>query len=85
MNIIPKSDGIFVKKDEGTEVVYHLFDEFEIHHNIVPAGTKQQWHHHKVIEEALFIVDGKLEARWKEDGALKTQIVQSGDLVRVGQ
>jgi uncharacterized RmlC-like cupin family protein len=86
MQIVTRKDGIFVQKDEGTKVVYHIFPEFELHYNEVPAGASQIWHHHEVIEEILYILSGGLEARWREDGKdhpQNSQIVKVGDVVRV--
>lgn len=84
MQILSRQDGIFVKKDEGTEVVYHLFPEYEIHYNEVPAGTVQHWHHHQKVEETLYIISGELEAYWRDENGQKfSQVVKAGDLVRV--
>lgn len=84
MQILSRQDGIYVKKDEGTEVVYHLFHEYEIHYNEVPADTIQHWHHHKKVEETLYIISGQLEAHWKDENSKEfSQIVSTGNLVRV--
>jgi len=83
MQIITRDKGIFVKKNEGTKVVYHIFPEFEIHYNEVPPKTTQAWHHHKIIEEALYILSGELEAHWEKDGRKLRQVVREGDVVRV--
>jgi len=83
MQIISRNAGILVEKEEGTKVIYHIFPEFEIHYNEVPAGTKQAWHHHDVIEEVLYILSGELEAHWKEEGKAFKQTVKVGDVVRV--
>lgn len=84
MQIIKRSDGIFVEKNEGTKVVYHIFSEFEIHYNIVPAGTEQSWHHHNVIEEVLYMLSGELEVHWREEGKDHKQLAKVGDIIRVG-
>ena len=83
MEIIRRSQAIHIDKSEGTSVDYYLFPEYEIHYNEVPPGTVQVWHHHQVIEETLLMIQGTLEARWKEDGQEKTATLQPGDLVRV--
>ena len=84
MQILSPQDGIFVKKDEGTEVVYHLFPEYEIHYNEVPSGTTQLWHHHKKVEETLFIFSGEIEAHWRDENDKElSQIAKAGDLIRV--
>ena len=83
MQIISRKAGILVEKEEGTKVIYHIFPEFEIHYNEVPAGTKQAWHHHDVIEEVLYILSGELEVHWKEKDKAFKQTVKVGDVVRV--
>jgi uncharacterized cupin superfamily protein len=72
-------------KGEGTSVDYYIFPEYEIHYNELAAGTVQQWHHHEAIEETLLILDGELDARWREDDKIRTECVYSGDIVRVGR
>jgi uncharacterized RmlC-like cupin family protein len=83
MKIISRGDGHFTKKSDGTEVVYHVFSEFEIHYNELPPATIQQWHHHNIIEEVLYIISGKVEAMWHENGEARVQTVTTGDIVRV--
>jgi uncharacterized RmlC-like cupin family protein len=83
MKIITRKEGIFVKKEEGTKVIYHIFSEFELHYNEVPAGTKQLWHHHEVIEEVLYILSGKLEVHWREGSEEFSEQVEVGDVIRV--
>ena len=83
MQITKRSDGILVERDEGITVIYHIFPEFEIHHNEVPTGTIQSWHHHNVIEETLYMLTGELEAHWKENDEYHEQILKVGDVVRV--
>lgn len=81
MKIIKKSNAIHVDKPEGTKVDYYLRNEYEIHYNEQVAGSTQTWHHHEKISETLFIIDGELTAKWKENNEEKTQIVSAGDLV----
>lgn len=83
MQIILRNTGILVEKEEGTKVIYHIFPEFEIHYNEVPAGTKQTWHYHNIIEEVLYIFSGELEVHWKEKDKAFNQTVKIGDVVRV--
>lgn len=81
MKIIKKSDAIHVDKLEGTKVDYYLRPEYEIHYNEqVPAST-QTWHHHEKIAETLFIIEGQLTAKWRENGVEQVQIVTEGDLI----
>ena len=81
MKIIKKSQATSVSKPEGTTVDYFLFPEYEVHYNEQAPGTTQTWHHHEQIWETLYIVDGELVARWREDGEEKSQVVEAGDLV----
>ena len=83
MKIISQSEGIFKKKDDGTEVIYHIFPEYEIHYNEVPDNTTQVWHHHKLIEETVCIISGEIEIHWKENNKSFSQTVKKGDIVRV--
>lgn len=43
------SEAISVEKDNGTMVNYFLYPEFEIHQNVLPANTIQDWHKHQAI------------------------------------
>lgn len=81
MKIIKKVDAIHVDKPEGTKVDYYLRDEYEIHYNEQIAGSTQTWHHHEKISESLFVIEGELTAKWKENNEEKTQIVSVGDLI----
>ncbi|KKP48376.1 MAG: Cupin domain protein [Candidatus Woesebacteria bacterium GW2011_GWA1_33_30] len=81
MKIIKKSDAIHVDKPEGTKVDYYLRNEYEVHYNEQVAGSTQTWHHHEKISETLFIIEGKLTAKWRENNEEKTQIVSAGDLI----
>ncbi len=81
MKIIKKTEAIHVDKPEGTKVDYYLRDEYEVHYNEQFAGSTQTWHHHEKISETLFIIEGELTAKWKENDVEKTQIVSTGDLI----
>jgi uncharacterized RmlC-like cupin family protein len=83
MKIISPKEGIFKKKEDGTEVIYHIFPEFEIHQNEIPSKTTQVWHHHKIIEEVICILSGEIEIHWKENNKSFSQIVKKGDIIRV--
>jgi uncharacterized cupin superfamily protein len=84
MLIVSRADALFRDKGTGTLVHYYIQPEYEVHYNEVLPGTEQEWHHHVKIEEVLYIVDGELEARWREDGREISQTVAAGDLVSVG-
>ena len=81
MKIISKNDALNVSKPEGTNVTYYLFDEYEVHYNEQIPHSAQTWHHHEKIWESLFIIEGELIAKWKENGEEKEQKVKAGDLI----
>lgn len=81
MRIVSKKDVLHVEKPEGTIVDYYLFDEYEIHYNEQIPKSTQTWHHHEKIWETLFILEGELTVRWRENGEEKSQIVEKGDLI----
>ena len=81
MKIIKKTDALHVDKSEGTKVDYYLRNEYEVHYNEQLAGSTQTWHHHEKISETLFIIDGQLTAKWKENNKEETQMVSVGDLI----
>ena len=81
MNIIHKDDALHINKQEGTKIDYYLRDEYEMHYNEQVPGSTQTWHHHEQILETLFIIEGELTAKWKEDGKVIDQIVRAGDLI----
>lgn len=83
MKIVSSNQGIFKKKEDGTEVVYQIFPEFEIHYNTLPSKTEQVWHHHQVIKEIICITFGEMEVFWKEKGKIISALVKTGDTVDV--
>lgn len=83
--ITTKADSIFKDKGDGTLVNYYQFDEFEIHSNVVAAGTVQEWHHHERISETIYVVSGTIEVRWIEDSSIVRRThLDSGCVVNVG-
>lgn len=81
MKIIKAADVLHVKKPEGTDVHYYLLNDYEVHYNDQAPQTTQTWHHHEKIWETLYIIDGELTARWRENGEEKSQVVKTGDLI----
>lgn len=80
-----RSDAIFRDKGNGTRVHYHIFPEYEVHANELAPHSTQEWHHHKRIVEALYIISGSVEARWLDDnGSKSSAILSSGDMIDVG-
>jgi quercetin dioxygenase-like cupin family protein len=81
MKITKAQDVPHVQKPEGTDVYYYLFNDYEIHYNDQAPHTTQTWHHHDQIWETLYIIDGELNAHWREGDEEKSQTVKAGDLV----
>lgn len=81
MKIIKKTDALHIDKPEGTRVDYYLRKEYEVHYNEQVPGSTQTWHHHEKISETLFIIEGELTAKWRNEGNEHTQIVSAGDLI----
>lgn len=81
MKIISPKDALYVEKPEGTKVTYYLRDEYEVHYNEQTPRTTQTWHHHKRIRETLYIIEGELTAKWRDNGLEISQIVKKGDLI----
>ena len=70
------TDAINVVKDDGTKVNYYLFDEYEIHLNVIPPKTKQVWHFHQNIEETILITKGEIEVNYLENNQIKKEIIK---------
>jgi len=84
MKVISKKAAIHVDKEEGTLVDYYIFPEYEIHYNEVKPGVTQLWHHHLKIWETIFMIEGELEAHWRDElGNKQSIIVKKGDVIEV--
>jgi|SRR3989344_4134206 len=81
MKIYHKKDALSVSKPEGINVAYYLLNEYGIHYNEQKPNSTQVWHHHEKIWESLYIIEGKLLAKWREDKTEKSEIVIAGDLI----
>ena len=82
--ILHEDDSIYVKKDNGTEVNYFIFNEAEIHLNKILPHTVQEWHFHSKIDENLLITKGKLLCKYKDiNGSIKTEYAEKNDVIRV--
>lgn len=81
MKITKTTDVNYVEKPEGTNVRYYLFDDYEVHYNEQAPHSTQTWHHHERIWETLYIIDGQLNAQWREGEEIHSQVVTAGDLV----
>lgn len=85
MEILRRDKALHRDKGDGTVVDYYIFREYEIHHNVIAPGTTQQWHRHNEIEETILLIDGELEARWREGEEAFVESVAAGDVVRVAR
>src|SRR6266700_4194668 len=81
MKIIHKQDAKSVSKPEGTNVMYYLLKEYEIHYNEQVPKSTQTWHHHEKVWESIYIIEGELTAKWREGDREKEEILKAGDLV----
>lgn len=81
MKVISLKNALCISKPEGINVRYYLFDEYEVHYNEQLPHTAQTWHRHEKIWETIYIIEGKLLAKWKEDVIEREQIIKAGDLV----
>ena len=81
MKIIHKNEAIHVDKPEWAKVDYYLRKEYEVHYNEQVPKSTQKWHHHEQILETLFIIDGELTLKWKENNKVVEEIVRAGDLI----
>ena len=61
LKIYNLNDAINVVKEDLTAVNYYLFDEYEIHLNVLPPHTIQPWHFHRQIEEVIVVIKGKMQ------------------------
>lgn len=82
MKIIKANDVNFVEKPEGTSVHYYTFSDYEVHYNDQAPHTTQTWHHHEKIWETIYLIEGELTARWREDDVEMMQVLHAGDLVQ---
>ncbi len=81
MKIYHKSNVLNISKPEGLNVAYYLFNEYEIHYDEQKPNSTQIWHHHEKIWETIYIIEGKLLAKWKENGNEQSETLIAGDLI----
>ncbi|HEY7416081.1 MAG TPA: cupin domain-containing protein [Ktedonobacteraceae bacterium] len=82
MQIIRKADAKFVDKQNGTQIHYYLFPEYELDYNEIAPHTTQDWHAHNTIEEAIYVISGELTGEWIEGSEKHQDRLYAGDLVR---
>ena len=84
IQFLRENDAITIHKDNGTDVSYYIFNEFEIHMNKISPKSIQEWHYHSKIEETLMIIKGDLTCRWLECGEERSKKITVNEIVRVG-
>lgn len=83
LDILTLENAISVTKENKTSVNYFIFDEYEIHLNVIPSGTVQEWHKHSTIEEVIVVLSGKITLKWLSNGEPKTTDVFPNTVIRV--
>ncbi|MDI6778398.1 MAG: cupin domain-containing protein [Patescibacteria group bacterium] len=84
MKIISQEKAKFFDSPEGRKAWIYSFPEYEFQYDEQQPHTMLKWHHHEKIWETIYIIEGELVARWKEDGKIREQIVRAGDLIEPG-
>lgn len=82
--VVKKDDDITGHEDNGTDVSYYIFNEFEIHMNKISPKSIQEWHYYSKIEETLVIIKGELTCRWLENGEERSKKIDANEIVKVG-
>lgn len=83
IEILNNKDAIAITKLNKTEVLYYLFDEFEIHSCKIPAHSSQDWHMHEVIEEIIFVTSGLITVEWMENDVINKKDLPKDTILRV--
>lgn len=83
MKITPKKEAINRTREDGTNISYYIFDEYEVHYGELLPDITQPWHHHAIINETLYVIEGKILLHFLEDGGKKQQEVVPGNVVQV--
>lgn len=83
MKITKATDAIHRHRDDNTDIYYYIFNEYEVHYGELAPAVLQPWHHHAVINETLFVIEGQVMLHYLEDGKKQEKIVEKGDVVQV--
>ncbi|MFA5926215.1 MAG: cupin domain-containing protein [Parcubacteria group bacterium] len=84
MEIVSQDKAKFFDNPEGRKAWIFGFPEYEFQYDEQQPGAVLKWHHHEKIWETIYIIEGELAARWKENGEEKEQIVKTGDVIEPG-
>lgn len=85
IEIMTNQEAIQVEKSDGTQVLYSIFPEFEVHQNTLPSQTIQEWHAHQSIEEILLITSGEIRIETIENQQKRQKKCQQGTVIRMNQ
>jgi quercetin dioxygenase-like cupin family protein len=83
MKVTSKSDAISLMRPDATDISYYIFNEYEVHYGELPSGITQPWHHHEVISETLYVLEGKVKLHYLEVDKKAEEIIVPGDVVQV--
>jgi len=81
MKIVSREKAKVFDSPEGRKAWIFGFPEYEFQYDEQQPKTVLKWHHHAKIWETIYIIEGELVARWKENGGEKEQIVKEGDVI----
>ena len=84
MKIFPQEKAKIFDSPEGRKAWIFGFPEYEFQYDEQQPHTVLKWHHHEKIWETIYIIEGELVARWKENREEKEQVVKPGDLIEPG-
>lgn len=76
---------IHLDKQNGTDVTYYLFNDFEIHYNEIAPKSIQDWHFHNEVDEIIYIINGELELQWIQGTTIKQINLCPKDLVKINK
>ncbi len=83
MKITHQNQAINTKRSDKTEVDYYIFHEYEVHYGRLPPGIVQPWHHHAIINETLFVIQGKVKLHCWENNKKTEIVIKPGDVVQI--
>jgi quercetin dioxygenase-like cupin family protein len=81
MHIVQASDVPHIERPDGSSVTYYMFKDYEVMHSVIPPHSIQPWHHHDIISETIYVVEGELVVLWRENDQEKRQVLSPGDLI----
>ena len=84
MKVNSQKKAKFFDSPEGRKAWIYSFSEYEFQYDEQQPRTILKWHHHAKIWETIYIIEGELVARWKENEEEKEQIVKAGDVIEPG-